>query len=98
MNKTELIAAIAEKAALTKADAQKALNAFTETVAACAKKGEEVRILGFGTFSVVQRPAREGVNPRKKGEKIHIPARKVVKFKAGAGLDLKKAAPAKKKK
>ena len=90
MNKTELVAAIAEKAQLTKVDAQKALNAFTEIVAACAKKDEEVRILGFGTFSVVKRPARMGVNPRKKGEKIHIPARKVVKFKAGAGLSLLK--------
>ena len=90
MNKTELIAAIAEKAQLTKVDAQKALNAFTEVVAECAKKGEEVRVLGFGTFSVIEKKAREGVNPRKKGEKIHIPARKVVKFKAGAGLDLTK--------
>ena len=90
MNKSELIAAIAEKAELTKADAQKAFNAFTEIVTDCVKKEEEVRILGFGTFSVIERPAREGVNPRKKGEKIHIPARKVVKFKAGAALDLKK--------
>lgn len=90
MNKSELISAIAEKSGLTKTDVQKALNAFTETVTECAKRGEEVRILGFGTYSVVERPAREGVNPRKKGEKIHIPARKVVKFKPGADLDLRK--------
>ena len=86
MNKTQLISAIAEKAGLSKVEAQKALNAFIETVAECARRDEPVQVFGLGTFSVVQRSARDGVNPRKPGEKIHIPARKVVKFKPSAGL------------
>lgn len=88
MNKTELISAIAEKAQLTKADAKRALDALTSTIAEELKKDEKVAVLGFGTFSVSERAARTGVNPRKPSEKINIPARKVVKFKAGSDLEL----------
>lgn len=87
MNKTELIAAMAEKASLTKADAQKALNAFEEVIKEQMAKDDKVAILGFGTFSVSERAARTGVNP-KTGKKITIAARKAVKFKAGSGLEL----------
>ena len=94
MNKTEFIARVAEQAGLTKVDTRKAVEAFAEVVAAELKKGEKIALLGFGTFSVADKPAREGINPATK-QKIHIPARKAVKFKAGAALDLN-AAPAKK--
>ena len=87
MNKTEFIAAVAEKAGLTKTDSQKFVNAFAEVVKEEMKKDEKIALLGFGTFSVTNRAARQGVNPKTKA-KIKIPARKVVKFKAGAGLDL----------
>lgn len=89
MNKTEFIAAVAEHSGLTKADAKKAVDASLEVIAKALKKGEKVSILGFGSFDVVERAARTGVNPRT-GDKIKIKARKVVKFKPGAGLDLKK--------
>lgn len=85
MNKTEFIAAIAEKAGLTKVDAKKALNAFIDTVSEEMSKGEKISILGFGSFSVVERSARKGVNPKTK-KPINIPARKAVKFKAGSDL------------
>lgn len=85
MNKTEFISAIAEKAGLSKVDAKKALDAFIETVSGEMKKGEKVAILGFGSFSVVEKSARTGVNPKTK-QAIKIPARKVVKFKPGADL------------
>lgn len=88
MNKTEFIAAVAEHSGLTKADAKKAVDASLEVIAKALKKGEKVSILGFGSFDIVERAARTGVNPRT-GEKIEINARKVVKFKPGAGLDLK---------
>ena len=88
MNKTEFIAAVAEKAGLTKADAQRAVNAFTEVVKETMEKGDRLPLVGFGTFSVSQRKAREGKNPRT-GETIKIAARKVVYFKPGANLDLK---------
>ena len=88
MNKTEFIAAVAEKAGLTKADAQRAVNAFTEVVKETMEKGDRLPLVGFGTFSVSQRKAREGKNPRT-GETIKIAARKVVLFKPGANLDLK---------
>ena len=78
MNKTELVAKIAEVAGLSKADAKKALDATVEAV-------KDVQLVGFGTYSVTERPAREGVNPRT-GEKLAIAAKKVVKFKAGAEL------------
>ena len=87
MNKTDFIARVAEKAGLTKVDARAAVEAFATVVAEELKKGEKIALLGFGTFSVADKPAREGINPQTK-KKIHIPARKAVKFKAGAALDL----------
>ncbi len=89
MNKSEFIAAVAAKAGLTKTDSQKAVNAFAEVVAEQMAKDEKVILIGFGTFSVVKKAAREGINPRTK-QTIKIPARKSVKFKAGSALDLTK--------
>ena len=85
MNKTELVAAMAEKAELSKKDAEKALKAFTETVAEELKKGEKIQLVGFGTFEVSERPEREGRNPRT-GETMKIAASKAPKFKAGKAL------------
>ena len=85
MNKTELIAAVAEKAELSKKDAEKAVKAFTEVVADELKKGEKIQLVGFGTFEVADRPAREGRNP-KTGETMTIAASKTPKFKAGKAL------------
>ncbi len=85
MNKTELIAAVAEKAEISKKDAEKALKAFTDTVAQELKKGEKVQMVGFGTFEVSQREAREGRNPRT-GETMKIAATRMPKFKAGKAL------------
>ncbi|MBQ2366079.1 MAG: HU family DNA-binding protein [Bacteroidaceae bacterium] len=85
MNKTELVNAIAQNAGLTKADAKKALDATLDAVANALVGGDKVALLGFGTFSVNERPARTGVNPAN-GAKIEIAAKKVVKFKAGAEL------------
>lgn len=85
MNKTELVAAIAEKTELSKKDAEKALKAFTDVVADELKKGEKIQLVGFGTFEVAERPAREGRNPRT-GEVMPIPASKSPKFKAGKAL------------
>lgn len=87
MNKSEFVASLAEKAGLSKADAQKAVNAFAEVVLEQAKKGEKITLVGFGTFSVSERAARTGVNPSTKA-KIQIPASKSVKFKPGAALAL----------
>lgn len=85
MNKTELVAAMAEEAGLSKKDAEKALKAFTEVVTAELKKGEKVQLVGFGTFEVSERAAREGRNPQT-GEVMPIPASKSPKFKAGKAL------------
>lgn len=85
MNKSELISAMAEKAELTKVEAKRALGAMIETIGEQMEKGECVSLLGFGTFSVVERHERQGLNPATK-EKIVIPARRAVKFKVGAGL------------
>ena len=85
MNKTELISAIAEGAGLSKADAKKALDVTLSTIANAMKKGDKVALVGFGTFAVTERPAREGINPATKA-KIQIPAKKVMKFKAGSEL------------
>ena len=85
MNKTELINAIAENAGLAKTDAKKALEATLGAIAEAVKKGDKVALIGFGTFSVSERPARTGINPAT-GAKIEIAAKKVVKFKAGAEL------------
>ncbi len=86
MNKTELINAIAEKANLTKVQAKAALDATINTVSEQLAKGDKVALIGFGTFAVSEKTARKGINPRTK-EVIEIPARKAVKFKAGAELN-----------
>lgn len=85
MNKTELIEKIASGANLSKADAKKALDATVEAIKTALIEGDKVQLIGFGTFSVNERPAREGINPATK-EKITIAAKKVAKFKAGAEL------------
>ena len=85
MNKAELVAEIAKNTGLTKVDSEKATEVLLNTVAATLKKGDEVRLVGFGTFSVAKRAAAEGRNPRT-GAKIKIPASKQPKFKAGKGL------------
>ena len=88
MNKTELINAIAEKANLSKVDAKNALDAALNAVAEALAANDKVALIGFGTFSVSEKGERTGLNPRTK-EKIVIPARKAVKFKAGAELNAK---------
>ena len=85
MNKTELIAAIAEKTELSRKDAEKALKAFTEVVEEELKKGEKIQLVGFGTFEVSERATREGRNPQT-GETMQIAASKSPKFKAGKAL------------
>ena len=85
MNKTEFINAVAEKSGLSKVDAKKAVEAFVETVSSELKEGGKVALLGFGSFSVAEKSARKGVDPKTK-QPIEIPARKSVKFKAGAEL------------
>ena len=85
MNKTELVAAMAEKAGLSKKDAEAALKAFTDTVEEELKKGEKIALVGFGTFEVSERAAREGRNPQT-GETMTIAASKAPKFKAGKAL------------
>ena len=79
MNKAELISAIAEKAGLTKVDAGKALEAMMDTTIDTLKKGDKVTLIGFGTFSVTERAARKGLNPRT-NKTIKIPAKNVAKF------------------
>ena len=85
MNKTELVVAMAEKTELSKKDAEKALKAFTDVVAEELAKGEKIQLVGFGTFEVVDRPARYGRNP-KTGDPMKIAASKAPKFKAVKAL------------
>ncbi len=85
MNKTELIDKIAAGAGLTKVDAKKALDATVAAIKNALVAGDKISLVGFGTFSVSERPAREGINPATK-EKIKIAAKKVAKFKPGAEL------------
>ncbi len=85
MNKTELIAAVAEKAEISKKDAEKAVKAFTDAVAEELAKGGKVQLVGFGNFEVSERPAREARNPRT-GETMTIAASKTPKFKPGKAL------------
>ena len=85
MNKTQLIDKIAAGAGLSKAEAKKALDATTAAIKEALVKGDKIQLVGFGTFSVNERPAREGINPATKA-KIKIAAKKVAKFKAGAEL------------
>lgn len=86
MNKTELINSIAEKANLSKVQAKAALEATVNTISEALAQGDKVALIGFGTFAVAEKTARKGINPRTK-EVIEIPARKSVKFKAGAELN-----------
>ncbi len=85
MNKAELVAAVAEKTGLKKGDAEKAVKAFSEVVAEELANGGKVQLVGFGTFEVVERPARTGRNPQTK-KKMKIAASKAPKFKAGKAL------------
>ena len=85
MNKTELVAAMAESADLSKKDAEKALKAFTDVVTEELTKGGKIQLVGFGTFEVSERAAREGRNPQT-GKTIKIAASKAPKFKAGKAL------------
>lgn len=85
MNKNDLIAAVASATGISKADATSAVDGVFDSITDALKKGEEVRLVGFGTFSVASRAATTGRNPRT-GETIQIPASKQPKFKAGKGL------------
>ena len=86
MNKSELVSSIAAKAGLSKADSKKALDATIEAIAEALKAGDKISLVGFGTFAVAERPARQGINPATKAP-ISIPAKKVAKFKAGSDLE-----------
>ena len=90
MNKTELVAAVAEQAGLSKKDAEAAVKAFTDVVAEALKAGDKIQLVGFGTFEVSERAAREGRNPRT-GETMTIEASKTPKFKAGKALKDRKS-------
>ncbi|HUI32153.1 MAG: HU family DNA-binding protein [Dysgonamonadaceae bacterium] len=85
MNKSELVSAVAQKSGLSKVDAKKALDGVLQSISEELKNDGRVVLVGFGTFSVTERSARKGINPRTK-EPIDIPAKKVVKFKAGSEL------------
>lgn len=85
MNKKEMVEAMAAKSGMTKTDSKKALDAMLEVIGETLRNGENVALVGFGNFAVVERPERQGVNPATK-QAITIPAKKAVKFKAGAGL------------
>ena len=85
MSKTDLVGAVAAKTETSKKDAEKAVNATLEAITQALANGDKVQLIGFGTFSVMEKEARTGINPRTK-EKIEIPARKVVKFKPAADL------------
>ena len=85
MNKIELIAAVAEEAGMTKVDARKAIDAVLEVSKAELKKGDKLALVGFGTMGVINRPARQGRNPRT-GKTIKIAAKKVVRFKPAANI------------
>ena len=85
MNKSELIEKIAAGAGLSKADAKKALDATVEAIKGALIADDKIQLIGFGTFAIAERPAREGINPATK-QKIQIAAKKVAKFKAGAEL------------
>jgi len=86
MNKTQLIDAVAVESGLTKVDARKAVDAFIKTTGEQLKQGEKIALVGFGTFSVLERPARTGRNPQT-GAKLEIAEKKIIKFKAGSELN-----------
>lgn len=85
MTKADLISSVAKEAKITKAEAERAVNAVTATVVKALKRGDKITLIGFGTFSVARRRARTGRNPRT-GQTIKIPARKTAKFKPGKAL------------
>lgn len=85
MNKAELIDEIAGKAGLSKKDSKAALDACLEAISGALRNGDKIQLIGFGTFAVVDKPARTGINPLTK-DKIEIPARKAVKFKAASNM------------
>ncbi len=87
MNKNELVAAVAERAGLTRRDSERAVNAFLEAIQDALAEGDKVSLVGFGTFEVRERGARVGRNPQT-GETVRIPATKVPAFRAGKGLKL----------
>lgn len=86
MHKQDVVTALASKLQVTKPEAEKVLDGFLEVILESLRAGQEVSMSGFGVFTVSERHARMGVNPRSPSEKIHIPATKVVKFRAGKGL------------
>ncbi|HSL66255.1 MAG TPA: HU family DNA-binding protein [Gaiellaceae bacterium] len=86
MTKQEFVGRVAQKSGLSARDAAKAVDAFLDSITETLKGGDSVTFTGFGKFSTSQRAAREGVNPRNPGQKVHIPAARVPKFSAGSGL------------
>lgn len=86
MNKTQLVDAIAQEAGLTKVEARRALDAVLKVTVDTLRKGDDVSIIGFGSFKVTERNSRKGLNPRT-GERIEIPARRVVKFRPGSAIE-----------
>ena len=86
MTKQEFVEQVASKSGLSRRDAEKAVNAFIESVTETLKNGDSVSFTGFGKFSTAQRAAREGVNPRSPGQKVQIPAATVPRFTAGSSL------------
>ncbi|MDR0631304.1 MAG: HU family DNA-binding protein [Holosporales bacterium] len=82
MNKGELVASVSEKSGLTKVDSERAIEAVFDSITESLQRGDEVRLVGFGSFLAIDKPASEGRNPRT-GEKIRIPAHRAPKFKAG---------------
>jgi DNA-binding protein HU-beta len=85
MNKSELVSSVSEKSGLSKIDAESAIDAFVESITETLKNHDEVRLVGFGSFLCVDKPAADGRNPRT-GEKIHIPAHRSPKFRPGKSL------------
>ena len=88
MNKNDLVSAVADSSGLTKADAGRAVDAVFDSIASALKSGGDVRIVGFGTFSVAQRAATTGRNPRT-GESVRVDAKKIPRFKPGKNMKLK---------
>ena len=86
MTKQEFVGKVATKSGLSQRDATKAVDAFLDSITEALKSGDSVSFTGFGKFSTSRRAAREGVNPRNPGQKVHIPAATVPKFSAGSGL------------
>lgn len=86
MNKSELVEAVASKTGMTQEESRAAVNAFIDAAMGALTNGEEVTLVGFGSFKIGERKARQGINPQTR-EKIDIPARRTVRFKAGSKLD-----------